>query len=29
LVFSFNAPRRMKDDWKETADDMMKRIKIK
>lgn len=29
LVFSFNCPRRMKDDWRETADDMMQRIKIK
>jgi hypothetical protein len=29
LVFSFNCPRRMKDDWQETARAMMKAIKVK
>lgn len=29
LVFSFNCPARLKSDWQETADKMMKGIKIK
>ncbi|HEY9004734.1 hypothetical protein [Ohtaekwangia sp.] len=29
LVFSFNCPRRIKDQWQETAREMMKAIKIK
>jgi hypothetical protein len=29
LVFSFNCPRRMKEDWKETAKAMMNGIKVK
>jgi hypothetical protein len=29
LVFSFNCPQRMQDDWKDTARDMMARIKAK
>jgi len=29
LVFSFNCPRRMKDEWQETAREMMKGVKIK
>jgi len=28
-VFSFNCPRRMKEDWQETARQMMKSIKVK
>ena len=29
LVFSFSCPRRMKDEWQETAREMMKGVKIK
>lgn len=29
LVFSFNCPRRVKDDWQETAHEMMMGVKIK
>lgn len=29
LVFSFNSPRRLKDDWQETARAMMKAVKVK
>lgn len=29
LVFSFNCPRRLRDDWQETAREMMKELKLK